>query len=56
MTPANLCMNAFEPVYPAVRTMRYGGIRPLGESEMTSVCCPDWHNPVVFEMKMLPLD
>jgi uncharacterized repeat protein (TIGR04076 family) len=54
MTPANFCMNAFEPVYPAIRTMRYGGIHPWGDSEMTSVCCPDWHNPVVFEIKRLP--
>ena len=53
-TPTNFCVFAFATVYPAIRTMRYGGIHPWGENEVTANCCPDWHNPVVFEIRRLP--
>ena len=53
-TPTNFCMIAFAAIYPAIRTMRYGGEHPWGESDVTSNCCPDWHNPVVFEIRRLP--
>ena len=53
-TPTNFCMIAFAAIYPAIRTMRYGGEHPWGESDATSNCCPDWYNPVVFEIRRLP--
>ena len=33
-TPTNFCMIAFAAVYPAIRTMRYGGEHPWGESDI----------------------
>ncbi len=54
LTPTNFCMIAFETVYPAVKTIRYGGVYPWGESEATRVCCPDFNSPVIFEIRRLP--
>ena len=54
LTPTNFCMSAFGSVYPAIRTMRYGGEHPWGESEVTAACCTDFYNPVVFEIRRLP--
>jgi uncharacterized repeat protein (TIGR04076 family) len=56
ITPANFCMSAFGTIYPTLRTMRYGGEHPWGESDVTYACCPDFHNLVIFEIKRLPMD
>jgi uncharacterized repeat protein (TIGR04076 family) len=54
LTPANFCMSAFGSIYPTIRTMRYGGEHPWGDTDVTATGCPDFHNTVVFEIKRLP--
>ena len=54
ITPTKFCMEAWHAVYPRVRTMRFGGEHPFGESDVHWACCPDFINPVVFEIRRLP--
>ena len=56
LTPGGVCMNAFcQVVYPAVRTMRYGGTQPWDEDpNVTTVFCPDRHVQVIYQIERLP--
>ena len=53
MTPANLCMSAFNAFYPALRTLRYGGETPFGGKDVTYIACPDPLHVVVFELRRI---
>jgi uncharacterized repeat protein (TIGR04076 family) len=53
MTPANLCMSAFAAVYPALRTLRYGGGTPWSQPGVTYIGCPDVKHVVVFELRRI---
>jgi uncharacterized repeat protein (TIGR04076 family) len=53
-TPEKMCQTAFNAIYPALRTLRYGGHTPGHNPEMTKVGCPDPNHVVVFELKKLP--
>ncbi len=56
VTPTNLCMTAFNALYPALRTLRYGGETPFGEKDVTHIGCPDVKHVVVFELQRLRPD
>lgn len=46
-----LCAWAYNSIFPAVMTLRYGGSFPWeGEKGTAKVCCPDPANPVVFKI------
>jgi len=53
ITPSNFCMTAFHAIYPALRTMRYGGDLPWGKKGNAMIQCPDYHNPVIYELERL---
>jgi len=54
ITPANFCMTAFHTVYPALRTMRYGGDLPWHEKKgHAMIQCPDYNNPVLYELERI---
>jgi uncharacterized repeat protein (TIGR04076 family) len=50
MTPTDLCMSAFATMYPAIRTLRYGGGTPWSKPGITHIACPDPKHVVVFEL------
>ncbi len=53
-TPANFCSWALQAIFPFLAVLRFGGKFPWEEDKDTAVvCCPDPHNPVVFELKRI---
>ena len=52
-TPAGICIVAFNSMLPVIRTLRYGGLNPGPDAEMSSVACPDAANPVVYEVRRI---
>jgi uncharacterized repeat protein (TIGR04076 family) len=56
LTPTNFCMSAFNGIYPAIRTLRYGGETPFGEKDVTYITCPDPKHVVVFELRRIRPD
>ncbi len=54
VTPAGICLGAFNVIAPNIRVMRFGGEYPWeADKDATSVACPDAKNPVVFEVRRL---
>ena len=55
MTPGNMCVSAFQAVFPAVRYFQYGEGNPWrgGDDDITSRCCPDEKHVVIFDIKRL---
>ncbi len=48
----DFCGWAFTAIFPFITVLRFGGKFPWEEDPDTAtVCCPDPHNPVVFEIK-----
>lgn len=56
LTPTNFCLSAFHAIYPALRTLRYGGETPFGEKDVTYIACPDVKHVVVFELRRIRPD
>jgi len=52
-TPAGICIAAFNSMLPVIRTLRYSGLNPGPDAEMSAVACPDAHNPVVYEVRRI---
>ncbi len=51
-TPPKMCTWALQAIFPFLTVLRFGGEFPWEEDKDTAVvCCPDPHNPVVFELK-----
>lgn len=52
--PFGLCAWAFNSIFPFLTVLRFGGDFPWEEEAGKAVaCCPDPHNPVVFELRRL---
>jgi len=52
MTPAGMCLFAFDAVFPFAAVLLFGGSFPWEEDpNKASVACPDPANPVVFELR-----
>ncbi|MDP7420687.1 MAG: TIGR04076 family protein [bacterium] len=55
-TIEGFCGWAFAAMLPFLTVLRFGGSFPWEPDEDTAlVCCPDPHNPVVFELRRLPV-
>lgn len=55
ITPSNMCQSAFVALYPALRTMRYGGELPFAkDQEAIRISCPDSSRIVVYELRRIP--
>jgi uncharacterized repeat protein (TIGR04076 family) len=53
-TPEGICLNAFGMLLPNVRTLMFGGSFPWeADKDVTTICCPDAANPVVFEVRRI---
>jgi uncharacterized repeat protein (TIGR04076 family) len=53
-TPEGICLNAFGMLLPNIRTLMYAGSFPWEpDKDMTTICCPDAKNPVVFEVRRI---
>jgi len=53
-TPEGICLNAFGMLLPNIRTLMFGGAFPLEpDQDVTTICCPDAKNPVVFELRRI---
>ena len=54
LTPNGMCATAFAAIFPAIRTLRYGGTMPFGkEPDVVRISCPDAHIVVVYELRRL---
>jgi len=49
-------MSAFAAIYPAIRTLRYGGQTPWGQPDVTHIACPDAKHVVVYELQRIRPD
>jgi uncharacterized repeat protein (TIGR04076 family) len=57
LTPNGMCAPAFAALFPAIRTLRYGGSLPFGgEPDVVHISCPDAHVVVVYELRRLRPD
>lgn len=55
-TPGGICLSAFNSLFPNARTLMFGGSFPWAtDPDVATVACPDAKNPVVFELRRLPL-
>ncbi len=55
-TPAGICLGAFGALFPYMRALMFGGSFPWQDDpDMNRVACPDADNPVVFEVRRIPL-
>lgn len=50
-TPPGICHWAYLVILPFATALRFGGNIPWEDQGMCRVCCPDPHNPVVFEIR-----
>ena len=56
ITPAGLCCSAFNSMFPSIHTLRFGGTFPYSKDPDTAeVACPDADNPIVFELRRVPV-
>lgn len=54
-TPACMCLVASLSVLPIAVALEFGSSFPWwAEPGYETVACPDWKNPVVFELRRLP--
>ncbi|MBU7044254.1 MAG: TIGR04076 family protein [Theionarchaea archaeon] len=52
-TPPHFCHWAYLVILPFATVLRFDGSIPWEEEGRCTVCCPDPHNPVVFEIKQV---
>jgi uncharacterized repeat protein (TIGR04076 family) len=53
-TPPDICLFAFNSLYPLAQVLMYGGSFPWSTNpDVTSIACIDEDNPVVFELRRL---
>jgi len=51
-SPGGFCTWALQAIFPFLTVLRFGGQFPWERDKDTAVvCCPDPHNPVVFELR-----
>ena len=51
-TPGKMCSWAFYTLFPFAEVIQFDGAFPWeGDSNRTTVACPDPDNPVVFELR-----
>lgn len=57
LTPAGMCPFAFYVLFPFYSVIQYRGRFPwmTANVESTTVICPDPDNPVIFEIKKVPI-
>ena len=55
ITPAGICGGAFCVIFPETRVLSFGGTFPWAKDDLDvhRVACPDYKNPVVFELRRL---
>ncbi|MFC1820331.1 TIGR04076 family protein [Thermodesulfobacteriota bacterium] len=54
MTPAGICMGAFDSIFLVAAVMVFDGKFPWSsDPDTTEVACSDAENPVVFEVRRL---
>ncbi len=54
-TPQGVCLSAFNALFPAARTLMFGGTFPWSKDpDVATAACPDAANPVVFELRRVP--
>ena len=53
--PVGMCPDALNSIFPYLHGLTYGASYPW-EKDKNVACtaCPDWENPVVFEMRRIP--
>lgn len=55
-TPDNFCVFAYSAIDPDIRALMFGGVYPWSKDKDVYIgCCPDPVNPVVFELRRIPL-
>jgi uncharacterized repeat protein (TIGR04076 family) len=55
-TPPGLCSWAFHSLFPFAEVLKYGGFFPWEKDPVkTTVACVDPDNPVVFELRRVPV-
>ena len=55
-TPCNFCVFAYSAIDLDIRALMFGGTYPWAKDKDTYIgCCPDPVNPVVFELRRIPL-
>jgi uncharacterized repeat protein (TIGR04076 family) len=53
-TPDGICLSAFNALFPALRTLMFGGTFPWSQDPDTATAaCPDGTNPVIFELRRI---
>ncbi len=51
-TPAGVCANAWNAIFPTVRALSAGGTFPWADPDGSlELVCPDPANPVIFRLK-----
>jgi len=56
ITPAGICMGAFDSIFPVAAVMAFDGKFPWSsDPDTTEVACSDAENPVVFEVRRLKI-
>ena len=54
MTPGGICLGAFHALFPELWALMFGGSFPWSDDPDTvQATCPDWKNPVTFELRRL---
>lgn len=55
-TPCRFCVFAYSAIEPDIRALMFGGTYPWMQDKDTYIgCCPDPANPVVFELRRIPM-
>jgi uncharacterized repeat protein (TIGR04076 family) len=55
-TPPGLCSWAFNSLFPFAEVLKFGGTLPWEKDpDKTTVACVDPDNPVVFELRRIPV-
>jgi len=55
-TPSGMCPFAFYAIFPFLVALQYGGSFPWEKDPgKSTVACPDADNPVVFELRRVPI-
>ena len=55
-TPAGFCLFAYSAIDPDIRALMFGGRYPWSEDPDVYIgCCPDPVNPVIFELRRVPM-
>jgi len=56
-TPEGMCLSAFNSLFPAMRTLMFGGTFPWTQDpDVATAACADAANPVVFELRRIRPD